>query len=93
MTPTHEGSLRQVAGSIESERSGGCGRCLDHSRQRRCQSVMGTTVQEQRDKANKGEPLWGVGANYPMYYVSWQEVQAFMKKLKFISRAPNKKTQ
>ena len=38
---------------------------------------MGTTVQQQRDKANTAWPLRGEGDNFPMYYVSWDEVQEF----------------
>ena len=45
------------------------------------QAVMGVTIQEQRDKANKSWPLRGVGAKHPMYYVSWDEVQDFINKL------------
>jgi len=48
------------------------------------QAVMGTTLQEQRDKANKDWSLQGVGAKHPMYYVSWDEVQDFIKKLNAI---------
>ncbi|MGH1364909.1 MAG: SUMF1/EgtB/PvdO family nonheme iron enzyme [Calditrichia bacterium] len=43
--------------------------------------VMGTTVSEQRDKADKIWPLRGEGSNYPMYYISWNEVQDFIGKL------------
>ena len=45
------------------------------------EAVMGTTVEQQRDKANPEWPLRGVGANYPMYYVSWDDCQAFVEKL------------
>lgn len=44
-------------------------------------AVMGTSLQEQRDKAN---PIWGFfgkGDDHPMYYVSWEEAQAFCQKL------------
>lgn len=43
-------------------------------------AVMGTTIRQQRDKANKNE-LYGEGDNYPMYYISWDECQQFVKKL------------
>ena len=46
------------------------------------ESVMGTTVREQRDKAE--DPSWsipGEGASYPMYYVSWDEAVEFCNKL------------
>ncbi len=43
--------------------------------------VMGMTVRQQRDKANPDWSLRGEGDNYPIYYVSWKEVQEFIKKL------------
>lgn len=45
------------------------------------EAVMGTTVAEQRDKENINRDLYGVGADYPMYYVNWLEAQEFVKKL------------
>ena len=45
------------------------------------EAVMGTTIAQQRDKANSSWPLWGVGDNYPMYYVSWNEAVQFCEKL------------
>jgi formylglycine-generating enzyme required for sulfatase activity len=43
-------------------------------------AIMGTTLEEQRQKA--GIPyIYGVGADYPMYYVSWDDVQAFCDTL------------
>ncbi|MDO4583366.1 MAG: SUMF1/EgtB/PvdO family nonheme iron enzyme [Planctomycetia bacterium] len=46
------------------------------------ESVMGTTVSQQRDKGNKDWSLRGTGPNYPMYYVSWEECQAFCHNLR-----------
>lgn len=43
--------------------------------------VMGTTVTQQRDKANPSGPLRGVGDEYPMYYISWYECNEFIHKL------------
>jgi formylglycine-generating enzyme required for sulfatase activity len=47
------------------------------------EAVMGTTVEQQRNKLGSASdfPLYGVGANYPMYYVSWDEAQAFCDTL------------
>ena len=45
------------------------------------QTVKGTTVQRQRDKANPSWSTYGEGDNYPMYYVSWNEAQEFIEKL------------
>lgn len=45
------------------------------------ESVMGTTVREQRDKADPSWPIPGEGASYPMYYVNWNEAVEFCNKL------------
>lgn len=45
------------------------------------EAVMGTTVRQQRDKANKERPLRGEGVNYPMYYISWDECKTFVTQL------------
>ena len=44
-------------------------------------AVMGTTVRQQRDKADQSWPLSGEGNNYPMYYVSYDEAVQFTQKL------------
>ena len=51
-------------------------------------AVMGTTVEEQRDKADTSWPLRGVGDNNPIYYVNWHEAMAFCQKLNDEGRAP-----
>ena len=43
-------------------------------------AVMGTTIQQQCGEAG-GYGLFGVGDNYPMYYVSWNEAKEFCDKL------------
>lgn len=45
------------------------------------EKVMGTTIEQQRDKADKDRGLYGVGSDYPMYYVNWEEAQEFCTKL------------
>ncbi|MCR9098988.1 MAG: formylglycine-generating enzyme family protein [bacterium] len=45
------------------------------------EAVMGTTVAQQRDKSDKDWSLFGVGGDYPMYYVSWEEANEFIGKL------------
>ena len=45
------------------------------------QSIMKTTVREQRDKDNSKDPLYGEGSDYPMYYVNWDESSEFCQKL------------
>ncbi len=44
-------------------------------------AVMGTTLSQQHDKANSPWLLKGEGAEYPMYYVSWEEAAEFCKRL------------
>ena len=45
------------------------------------QQVMGTTLRQQRDKANPQSNVAGEGAEYPMYYVNWDEAQDFVRRL------------
>ncbi|MBQ4508041.1 MAG: SUMF1/EgtB/PvdO family nonheme iron enzyme [Paludibacteraceae bacterium] len=47
------------------------------------QAVMGTTVRQQRDKANGiwADSIRGEGDNYPMYYINLDECQDFVRKL------------
>ncbi|GHT84308.1 hypothetical protein FACS18947_1580 [Bacteroidia bacterium] len=49
--------------------------------QKQWQLIMGTTVRQQRDKANTSWAIYGEGDNYPMYYVSWEETQEFISRL------------
>ena len=44
-------------------------------------TVMGTTVSQQREKANPGWSLRGEGFDYPMYFLSWEDCQEFIEKL------------
>ncbi|MCQ2608270.1 MAG: formylglycine-generating enzyme family protein [Bacteroidales bacterium] len=44
-------------------------------------TIMGTTIEQQRDKANPLWPLRGEGDNYPMYYVSYDDIQEFILRL------------
>lgn len=45
------------------------------------EKVMGTSIYQQRDKASSSYSLYGVGADYPMYYVSWEEASEFCRQL------------
>lgn len=45
------------------------------------QSVMSTTVRQQRDKKDVSLPMRGEGDSYPMYYVSWEEAKDFIQRL------------
>lgn len=49
--------------------------------QEQWEKIMGTSVLQQRDKANKEWPLRGVGPDFPMYYVSWEEARMFCSEL------------
>lgn len=49
------------------------------------EAVMGTTVSQQRDKADPSWPLKGEGDDYPMYYVSWEEAKTFCEGLSKIT--------
>jgi len=44
-------------------------------------AVMGTTVRQQRDLGDSSWDLRGVGSNYPMYYVNYDEAVQFARKL------------
>lgn len=48
------------------------------------EAVMGTTVQQQKDKEGRSFSLCGKGALYPIYYVSWYECQQFIEKLNYL---------
>ena len=45
------------------------------------EKVMGTSIYQQRDRANTEWPMRGVGPEYPMYYVSWEEAKEFCARL------------
>ncbi|MDE5998983.1 MAG: formylglycine-generating enzyme family protein [Bacteroidaceae bacterium] len=42
--------------------------------------IMGTSVQQQASKAGYSD-FGGIGPEYPMYYVSWEEARAFCQEL------------
>jgi len=49
--------------------------------QKQWQLIMGTSVRQQRNKAGISLAIYGEGDNYPMYYVSWNEAQEFIRRL------------
>ncbi len=53
------------------------------------QSVMGTTIRQHCDKVKHDGVVRGEGDNYPMYYVSWDDCQAFIRKLNEKDRGKN----
>jgi formylglycine-generating enzyme required for sulfatase activity/uncharacterized caspase-like protein len=48
---------------------------------RQRQAVRGTILRQQRDKTNPQFPIVGEGAEYPMYYINWNEAQEFIQRL------------
>jgi formylglycine-generating enzyme required for sulfatase activity len=42
--------------------------------------LMGTTVRQQRDMADKSWSIYGEGDNYPIYYVNWNEAVEYCNK-------------
>jgi formylglycine-generating enzyme required for sulfatase activity len=44
------------------------------------EKVMGTSIYQQQSKAG-GSNTYGVGSDYPMYYVSWEEAKEFCARL------------
>ena len=45
------------------------------------EAVMGTSVVDQRNISAKDSGLPGLGADYPMYYVNWEEAEEFCRRL------------
>ena len=45
------------------------------------EKVVGTSISQQRNKENSSWSLCGVGSDYPMYYVSWDEAMEFCRLL------------
>ena len=45
------------------------------------EKVVGTSISQQRNKEDSGYSLFGVGPDYPMYYVSWDEAMEFCRLL------------
>ena len=50
------------------------------------QAVMGTSIYQQRDKADPSRSMNGVGTNYPMYYVNHSEAEEFCGRLNNLLR-------
>lgn len=44
------------------------------------EKVMGISINEQKEQSGYSR-LYGVGSNYPMYYVSWNDAMKFCKQL------------
>ena len=53
--------------------------------QRQWEIIMGSTVIELAESVGYPEYVFGVGDDYPMYWVSWNEAQEFIEKLNVIT--------
>lgn len=51
------------------------------------QAVMGTSIYQQRDREDSSLSLYGVGSNYPMYYVNYSEIEEFCGRLNNLLRS------
>lgn len=69
----HEKPVRSVR--LDSYYIGAC-----EVTQAQWEKVMGTSIHQQASKIDK-PAMYGVGPDYPMYYVSWDEAQAFCREL------------
>ncbi len=49
--------------------------------QRMWEQIMGRSINDQRNLVDRSQPLCGVGNDYPVYYVSWDEAQEFIRRL------------
>lgn len=49
--------------------------------QKQWEKVMGTTIENQGNIYCPGEPHNGLGADYPMYCINWNEAQTFCQEL------------
>ena len=45
------------------------------------EEVMGESIYDLRDAQNSSWELYGVGSDYPVYYVSWKDCQEFVDRL------------
>ena len=49
--------------------------------QKQWREIMGTNIRQLRDNTGEGLPLYGLGDDYPVYYVSWYDAQEFLARL------------
>jgi formylglycine-generating enzyme required for sulfatase activity len=49
--------------------------------QKMWKEVMGITIHQRRDRVDPDWALTGEGDNFPMYFVSWNEAQNFIKNI------------
>jgi len=49
--------------------------------QKQWREIMGVNIRQQRDMESEQLPLYGLGDEYPMYYVNWYETHEFISRL------------
>ncbi len=58
--------------------------------QEQWEAVMGTTLEQQRAKEGSQEEITMRGPKHPMYFVSWEEAQAYVEKLNGMTGVPER---
>ncbi len=79
-------------GAVDVTLSGGFWMGQFEVTQSQWRAVMGTTIEEQRDKTDRTHKLFGEGPDYPMYYVNHSEASDFCKRFTESERAAGRLT-
>lgn len=79
-TPNQGGECKEDEGNIRTISMNGFYIGTEEVTQSQWEKVMGTTIYQQKAKAGYNS-TYGVGSDYPMYYVSWNEAIEFCRIL------------
>lgn len=79
-SPTSEDGRGSDENQVQAQFSKGFWMGDKEVTQEQWKAVMGTDIEYQRQVAGQREPR-GLGADYPMYFVSWVDAQEFISKL------------